>query len=1542
MAVGAPRAGTIGAAIPITFQQDAQGVWAARGGQLRARVEASGLTLWQAGQGLNVAYEGRSAAAQVEGGVASAGRVNLLLGRTAAEWVTDQAAYESLSVRGLYAGIDLRLSGAGGTLKSEYLVGVGAEPEMIRIRYAPAYEVRVEADGSLRIETKAGVWREAAPLLYQEQKGRSEIVEGQYKVLGDGTVGFAVGPYDRSRPLVIDPVMTFSSVLGGTGSTAGTAVAVDAAGYLYVAGYTDAANLPVQGAASPRVSGVDAYVAKIQASTGRLIYATYLGGSGDDRAFALAVDSLGSAYLAGWTTSTNFPVASAAQGVISGYKDAFLVKLNPAGSGFGFSTYFGGTGSESANAIALTATQLWLGGDSSSASLPVGNGWRNSNGGKQDGFLARYSQSGSLQMSTLLGGGGDDSVKAVAVDSQGNVLAAGATGSSNMGFPMGGLQSTLKGSQDAFVVMFDATCVQMIAGTYLGGTRGDVANPEMALGMAVDTSRNVYVTGMTPSSDFPLVSAWSSILGGMQDAFVAKLNSGLSAVTWSTLVGGTGKDSGTCIGLDASGAVVVGGSTTSTGFPVQGATQTANGGGSDGFVVRLAANGAAALFSTYVGGTAAEGVAALTLGPAGTIYVAGQSGSGDYPQKNPAQAVTGGALRLFATRFAVGTVPTLQAVSPGAGSGAAQAFTFSATHVSGATQIGSLELLIGPSPGSAQVCRVRYDRSTGLLGVAADSGQTWSTVVVGGGSAAGNSQCTLSGTGSSVVSAGNTLTVTAPISFAAGFAGAWGLFLNASAVSGEETGFAPAGAYTAVPMTNQAPVASLVTPSSGSGLSGKFSFLFSDANGGADITMARAIVHTSTTDAQSCSVRVTPATGLIELASDAGSGWSSAVAGSAQTLQNSQCQVKLAGSSLAVSGSMLTVVLDLAFQAAFAGARTVYGMATDAGGVSGPWKQIGTWTVPGTVVNVAPVAAQASPASGSGDGRSFTFTFTDANGGADIAMARVLINAQQTAYSGCYFAVDRATGVIWLADDAGSGWAASAHVGVAESAGNSQCTVQGAGASLSVSGSTLTLTVTVQFLSGFNGVKNVYTNATDAGGLTSESPKLGTYTVEVAGGQPTGPLSVSPSSGSGASQVFTFTFADPRGAADLTWLRVLIHSQQTAVAGCYLEVDPVGLVAYLYDDAGSGYSAVRLGTSDTAQNGQCRVSGNGSSVSLSGTTATLLLSLSFEGGFAGARSIWANASDRSGYTSSSPLLGSYAVSLPAGQALGPVSVAPASGSGAAQSFTFLFADPKGATDLAWMRVLIHSRQTAAQACYLAVERATGLVYLADDSGVNWLTARIGSSDVAKNTQCGVSGASSSVTLSGNSATVVLALSFFASFNGTKTVWANATDASGATSASPPVGTYTVVATGGNQAPVPVLVTPASGSGPRQVFTVTFSDPNGGADIETPRVLIHSRQAAESGCYFQLTASTGVLSLANDAGAAWSQARLGVNESAQNSQCVLYGATSTAVVEGNSLVLNVDVGFKSSFTGAKSVWANATDLGGLTSDSPLLGLYTVTP
>ncbi|MBI5281418.1 MAG: SBBP repeat-containing protein [Candidatus Solibacter usitatus] len=1530
--------------LPVVFHAVSARQWVARGANVESAIDPAGMTFRDGAHLLRLDFPGSAAGAALSPCGSDAGVVSYFRGRDESAWLRGVPAYECAWVLGLYPGVDLRVGSTGGRIKSEFVVQPGASPDIIRLRYSPAARLAIEPDGALRVETSGGDWREAPPLLFQRHGGRTVRVEGRYVLRPGGEAAFQVGDYDRALPLVIDPVVTFSTLLGGNGISAATGTAVDSSGFVYVAGYTDAPDLPTQSPASPRSGGVDAFVAKLEPATGRLVYATYIGGTGDDRASAIAVDSMGSAYIAGATSSGNFPVAIPAQATISGSRDAFLVKLAPDGTALAFSTYYGGTQADTANALALTSTGVWIGGDTSSATLPGVSGWQTANRGMQDGFLAKFSPSGVRQAATFIGGAGDDTVRAVSVDASGNVYAAGATGSANLGVPAGAAQSSLRGSQDGFVMKLDPPAATLLAGTYLGGTLGDAANVEMVLALAVDGSQNVFAGGVTPSPDFPAPAAWAGTLSGLQDGFLVRLNSTLSSQSWGTFVGGAGKEAVTCLSLDGQGGLLAAGSTSSSNFPLQSPLQAASGGGYDAFLLRISQSGTAVSFSTYLGGSGAEGAAALALSPGGSVILAGQSSSPDFTQKNPAQPAAGSVLRMFVSRVAMGTLPSIQGLLPNAGSGSAQAFELSVTHPGGAAQIGVMEFTIATSLNKLPACRVRYSPASGLLALADNAAQTWTPVRPGTADSASNSQCTLSGAASAAAAIAGGWKFTAALTFASGFAGQKQLWANAAGVSGEETGFAPAGAWTVFAPANQAPSAQSVSPPSGSGPGGIFTLTLSDLNGGADISAGRLLFNTQAVDAAGCSLRADRSVNRVLLADDSGAVWAAGIPGDPGYLENSQCRLRLAGTSIAVAGNSLVFVADVTFKSAFSGARTIYGAATDSQGAQSGWTTLGAWTVSIPTANQPPSAVSVAPSAGSGAAQVFTFTFTDVNGAADIAVLRVLINAQQSAAGGCYFAWDRTTGVIWLADDAGAAWATSARAGTADVAQNSQCAFRAAGSSIATSGATLTLAVDLAFTPAFNGQRLIFANATDAAGLTSPSPQLGSFTVSAGAGQPLGPVSVAPSAGSGAAQIFTFAFADPKGAADLAWVRILINAQQSAVAGCYLAVDRAAGLIYLAGDAGSTWSApARIGTADTAQNSQCTVRGATSSLTLAGTTATLVVDLTFAAAFSGQKSIWANATDSAYVTSGSPLLGTFNVTAGGQQPLGPVSVAPANGSGSAQLFTFSYADPKGAADLVWLRVLISAQQAAAAGCYLAVDRAAGLIYLADDAGAVWSApARLGTADTAQNSQCSVRASASGITLSGTTASLVLDLTFTPAFAGPKSIWANATDLAGTTSPSPLLGSFTVSTGVANLPPSADSVSPAGASGNRQVFTLTFSDPNGAQDIATPRVLIHSQQRADGGCYVLLNRAAATLYLADDAGVNWAPVRLGAAESAQNSQCIVWGLTSSATATGNQVLLLLDLSLKTAFSGTRSIWANATDGGGLTSPSPLLGTYTVLP
>jgi hypothetical protein len=541
----------------------------------------------------------------------------------------------------------MAFGGSGRNLKSEFQVAPGADPSQIRLRYTGTEELRIEG-GALVIPAGGRELREQAPSAYQERAGRRIQIESRF-ALSAGTVGFVLGDYDPKLPLVIDPVLCYSTLLGGSGADAGTAVAVDSAGAVYVAGYTDSYDFPTSNAEQGYSGGsTDAFVVKLNPSGG-LAYATYLGGSGDDRAYAIAVDGTGAVYIAGSTESQNFPTKNPYQSKLAGGRDAFVAKLSPAGNTLVYSTYLGGAGTDVAYGIAADASgYAYVAGDTNSSNFPA-NGMQRNLGGGQDAFVAKMAVNGAqLVYSTYLGGGNDDHGAAIAVDSAGTVYLAGSTWS--IDFPVANaFQSKLAGGEDAFVARLSADGNTLLFSTYLGGSGGTMSYPETSQAIALDGQGNAYVAGTTSSVDFPILNPAQGSLRGFLDAFVSKFSSA-GALVYSTYLGGSSVDYGNAIAVDTSGSAYVAGYTYSTDLPVVGALQENNAGECDGFIAQLGATGSTVTYLTYWGGSAADSISALALDANGGLYATGLTLSSNFPLLAAYQMVNVGNYGAFVTK----------------------------------------------------------------------------------------------------------------------------------------------------------------------------------------------------------------------------------------------------------------------------------------------------------------------------------------------------------------------------------------------------------------------------------------------------------------------------------------------------------------------------------------------------------------------------------------------------------------------------------------------------------------------------------------------------------------------------------------------------------------------------------------------------------------------------------------------------------------------------------------------------------------------------
>jgi hypothetical protein len=478
--------------------------------------------------------------------------------------------YEDLIYRDLWPGIDMVVHGQGGELGYEFHLQPGADPSDIRLAYGGADALGVDADGDLVVHTALGELSQAAPVAQQG----STPVAARYALHGDEH-GFAVDQgYDRGRPLVIDAGLSFSTFLGGSANDSGRAVAVDRHGNVYVTGQTASAAFPTTAGASDTSynQNVDAFVTKFERDGAGVVYSTFLGGRAFDSGNGIAVDDRGAAYVAGFTGSTDFPTTAAAfDPTHNGGSEAFVTKLSPSGAALEYSSYLGA------------------------------------------------------------GGFSFEGANGIAVDDDGSAYVTGFAGSGGFPTTPGAFDESHNGRNDVYVTKFSPSGASLAYSTFLGGSNSDTGN-----GIAVDRDGNAYVTGFTASTDFPTSAGAPdrSHNGGVNDAFVAKLDPSGATLVSSTYLGGSGDDSGRAIAVDEKGkSAHVAGTTASSDFPTtdRAFDRSYNGGG-DAFVTALERSGSALAYSTFLGGTGNDAGLAIAVDEKGkTAHVTGTTDSSDLP-----------------------------------------------------------------------------------------------------------------------------------------------------------------------------------------------------------------------------------------------------------------------------------------------------------------------------------------------------------------------------------------------------------------------------------------------------------------------------------------------------------------------------------------------------------------------------------------------------------------------------------------------------------------------------------------------------------------------------------------------------------------------------------------------------------------------------------------------------------------------------------------------------------------------------------------------
>jgi hypothetical protein len=595
------------------------------------------------------------------------GKSNYFIGSDRANWHTNVRNYSKVRYHHVYPGVDLVYYGNQGRLEYDFVVAPGGDPRQIALSFKGAKRLRIDpATGDLLLKAACGDLRFHKPVVYQPASGspidqnlpadEKTPVHASFRTAGHGRVTFEIAVYDHTKPLVIDPILSYSTYLGGSSNDQGLGIAVDSSGNAYVTGYTLSADFPTQYPYQPSNHGgqYDVFVTKLNATGSALVYSTYLGGSDVDYGYGIAVDSSGNAYVTGYTFSIDLPTQNPLQPSNHGNGDAFVTKLNAAGSALVYSTYLGGSGQDYGRAIAVDASgNAYVTGSTGSTDLPTQNPLQPSNQGTGDAFVTELNAAGSAFVySTYLGGSGQDYGSGIAVDSSSNVYVTGYTSSAD--FPtQNPLQPSNQGNSDAFVTELSAAGSALVYSTYLGGSGTDYGSA-----IAVDSLGNAYVTGYASSIDFPTQNPVQASNHGAPDAFVAELNATGSALVYSTYLGGSSPDQGRAIAVDSLGNAYVTGYTNSTDFPTRNPVQASNHGAPDAFVTELNATGSALVYSTYLGGNNYDGGYGIAVDSLGNAYVTGQVYSTDFPTQKPLQPSNHGSYDAFVAKITPSTGPT--------------------------------------------------------------------------------------------------------------------------------------------------------------------------------------------------------------------------------------------------------------------------------------------------------------------------------------------------------------------------------------------------------------------------------------------------------------------------------------------------------------------------------------------------------------------------------------------------------------------------------------------------------------------------------------------------------------------------------------------------------------------------------------------------------------------------------------------------------------------------------------------------------------------
>lgn len=582
-------------------------------------------------------------------------RTNYFIGRNQDRWFTDVPCFKRVQYSGVYPGIDLEFYDNSSHLEFDFVVMPGADIQQIEMKFTGVDSISLGDNGDLLIATEWGSIRKQRPFIYKIEGDSKIEVEGSYRIISRSSFGFELADSStRDFPIVIDPILLYSFYLGGSSDEfeygyGGGAIAQDFHGGLFVCGHTLSDDFPTASADQDEFGGghCDAFITKVNSDGSGLQFSSYIGGSDYDRAFGVACDSMGNAYIAGHTNSLDFPIMNAFQDYNRAHFDAFVAKLTATGNNLIYCSYFGGNSTETAFGIAVDPQRCaYITGWTQSTDLFRTTAPILPFSGYFDAFVAKVDAAGSgIVYGTYIGGTDGDYSYDISCDDLGHAFITGYTVSADF-TTVNAFESSHSGGSDAFCTRIAADGSSIDFSSYLGGSGSD-------RGWTIESSRDgrVFIAGVTGSEDFPVRDAYQQYLSGSTDAFVTQIPGDGTSILLSTFLGGSGDDGAYGIATDRFGVVYVVGTTCSSDFPTVDPVQPTNAGFADAFVSKLDPISSTLQFSTFIGGSEMEEGYDIAVGSFGEMYLAGRTSSIDFPISGPLGPDNNGNFDAFVTKI---------------------------------------------------------------------------------------------------------------------------------------------------------------------------------------------------------------------------------------------------------------------------------------------------------------------------------------------------------------------------------------------------------------------------------------------------------------------------------------------------------------------------------------------------------------------------------------------------------------------------------------------------------------------------------------------------------------------------------------------------------------------------------------------------------------------------------------------------------------------------------------------------------------------------